>query len=106
MISMPCRKIFYAKLEQIHYKVLSIVFSCDATYDELRAINNKVSLDQKHLRLLATEIYKFISYMTPKFLKNYFNRKNITYNLRNRPGLSYLSSQLKLAQIQYYLKRI
>ena len=103
---MPCRKIFYAKLEQIHYKVLSIVFSCDATYDELRTINNKVSLDQKHLRLLATEIYKFISYMTPKFLKNYFNRKNITCNLRTRPGLSYLSSQLKLAQIQYYLKRI
>ena len=94
---MPCRKIFYAKLEQIHYKVLSIVFSCDATYDELRTINNKLSLDQKHLRLLATEIYKFISYMTPKFLKNYFNRKSITYNLRNRPGLSYLSSQLKLA---------
>ena len=42
--------------------------------------------------------------MTPKFIKSYFNFKNIAYNLHDRPGLSHLLGQLNLVQIQYYLE--
>ena len=42
-----------------------------------------MSIHQKHLRALATEIYKSLADINPDFMKPYFKIKEMPYNLRN-----------------------
>ena len=42
-----------------------------------------MSIHQKHLRALATEIYKSLADINPDFIKPYFKIKDMPYNLRN-----------------------
>ena len=42
-----------------------------------------MSIHQKHLRALATEIYKSLADINPDFMKPYFKIKQMPYNLRN-----------------------
>ena len=45
--------------------------------------NNEVSIHQKQLRQLATEIYKSLTDLNPECLKPFFTVKELPYNLRN-----------------------
>ena len=58
IISMFCRKQDCLEVEKIHYKTLKIVYNSNECYEELLIRNNEVSIHQKQLRALATEIYK------------------------------------------------
>ena len=58
IIWMFCRKQDYLEVEKIHYKALKIVYNSNECYEELLIQNNEVSIHQKQLRTLATEIYK------------------------------------------------
>ena len=42
-----------------------------------------MSVHQKHLRALATEIYKRLADINPDFMKPYFEIKKMPYNLQN-----------------------
>ena len=42
-----------------------------------------MSIHQKHLRALPTEIYESLADINPDFMKPYFEIKEIPYNLRN-----------------------
>ena len=42
-----------------------------------------MSIHQKHLRALSTEIYKSLADINPDFMKPYFKIKEMPYNLRN-----------------------
>ena len=53
-----CRKTFYLKIEKIHHNTLRVVYESNDTYDNLLLQSNKVSVKQRHLRFLMTEIYK------------------------------------------------
>ena len=53
--------------------------------------NSSVSVHQRHLYFLVTEIYKSRTRKNPKFMWPYFTYNNITYNLRKEPIL-YLPS--------------
>ena len=53
---MFCRKQDYLEVEKIHYKALKIVHNSIECYEELLIQNNEVSIHQKQLRTLATEI--------------------------------------------------
>ena len=53
------------------------------TVNELLIRNNEVSIHQKQLRTLATEIYKSLTDVNPDFMKSYFPIKEIPYSLRN-----------------------
>ena len=68
-------------MEKINHKAIKVFFNCDESYDDLPTLNKKGSLHQKHLRLWATEILKFMNNLTPKFMKSSLNSENITYNL-------------------------
>ena len=46
-----------------------------------------MSIHQKHLRALATEIYKSLADINPDFMKPYFKIKEMPYNLRNGSAL-------------------
>ena len=69
---MFCRKQDYLEVEKIHYKALKIVYNSNECCEELLIRNNEVSIHQKQLRSLATEIYKSLTDVNPEFMKNYF----------------------------------
>ena len=64
-------------------KTLKIVYNSNKCYEELLIRNNEVSIHEKQLHTLATEIYKSLTDVNPDFMKNYFSIKEIPYSLRN-----------------------
>ena len=93
IIWMFCRKQDYLEVEKIHYKALKIVYNSNECYEELLIQNNEVSIHQKQLRALATEIYKSLTDVNPDFMKNYFSIKEIPYSLRNGSALKIPSAR-------------
>ena len=65
------------------YKALKIVCNSNVSYEELLLHSNEVSIHQKQLRLLATEVFKSLADLNPDFMKSYFTIKEIPYCLRN-----------------------
>ena len=80
---MFCHKNGYLKIGKIQYKALKIIYNSSESYEELLTRSNEVSIHQKHLRALATEIYKSLADINPDFMKPYFKIKQMPYNLRN-----------------------
>ena len=66
------------KNRNIHHKNLKVIYeSNDITYSSM------VSVYQRHLRFLMTEIYKSISQTNPEFYVILFTHKDMPYSLRN-----------------------
>ena len=65
LIWMFCRKATYLKMQKIHHKSLKVIYQSDASYDDLLQLSNSVSLHQRHLRFLLTEIYKSTGTLNP-----------------------------------------
>ena len=80
---MLCRKTDYLKTKKIQYKALKIVFNSNESFEDLILYSNEVSINQKQLRQLTTEIYKDLTDLIPEFTKPLFTVKEIPYNLRN-----------------------
>ena len=80
---MFCHKQDYLKIAKIQYKALKIVYNSNESYEELLLRNNEVSIHQKQLRILATEVFKSLADLNPDFMKSYFTIKEIPYCLRN-----------------------
>ena len=51
-----------------------------------------MSTHQKHLRALATEIYKSLADINPDFMKPYFKRKEMPFYLQNGYALKLQST--------------
>ena len=77
---MFCRKGLYLKMQKIH-KTL-VIYQSNKTYEKLLKLSETVSLHQRHLRFLVTEVYKSTSYLNSKFMCSFFTHKEIPYNLR------------------------
>ena len=74
---MFCRKNDYLKIEIIQYKALKIIYNSSEFYEELLTRSKEVSIDQKHLRALATEIYKkFSRYKSRFYVTIFWNKRN------------------------------
>ena len=82
---MFCRKTDYLKMEKIQYKSLKVVFNSDESLKILLFFlqSNEVSIHQKRLRQLTTEIYKSLTDLSPEFIKPFFTVKELRYSLRN-----------------------
>ena len=59
-----------------------------ATYDNLLALDDKLKIHQRHLRLLAIEIYKSRNKLNPSFMGKTYKGKNVPYSLRRGISLS------------------
>ena len=70
-------------MEEIQYKALKIVFNSNESFEDLILHSNDVSIHQKQLRQLTTEIYKSCTNLSPEFIKTFFTVKEIPYYLRN-----------------------
>ena len=92
---MFCHNQDYLKIEKIQYKALKIVYNSNASYEELLLRNNEVSIYQKQLRILATEVFKSLADINPDFMKSYFTIKEIPYCLRNGNFLKIPSTRSK-----------
>ena len=88
IIWMFCHKQDYLKITKIQYKALN----SNESYEELLLRNNEVSIHQKQLRILATEVFKSLADLNPDFMKSYFTIKEIPYCLRNGNFLKIPSS--------------
>ena len=84
---MFCRKTLYSKIGKTHHKTLKVIYESNGTYDNLLLQSDTVSVHQRHLRFLMTEIYKSISQRNPEFMWSYFTHRDMTYNLRKGPIL-------------------
>ena len=83
IIWMFCRKTDYLKMEKIQYKALKIVFNSNESLEDLLLHSDEVSIHQKQLRQLTTEIYKSLTDLSLEFIKPFFTVTELPYNLRN-----------------------
>ena len=69
LIWMFAGKSSIAKICKIHFRTLQIVYNnYDKSYQDLLNFSNDISIHQKHLRLLAIEVYKSLMNINPEFM--------------------------------------
>ena len=62
-------------MQKIHHIALKVISQSNETYEELLELSETVSIHQRHLRFLVTEVYKSTSYLNPKFMCSFFTHK-------------------------------
>ena len=73
---MFCHKQNYLKIVKIQYKALKIVYNSNESYEELLLRNNNVSVHQRQLRILATDVFKSLADINlPIFVKINYSSK-------------------------------
>ena len=78
----------YLKMQKIHHKTLKVIYQSNKIYEELLELSETVSIHERRLIFLVTEVYKSTSYLNPKFMCSFFTHKEIPYNLRKGQLLS------------------
>ena len=81
-------KRLYSKIEKTHHRTLKVVYGIDDSYNNLLLSSNSVSIHQRHLQFLVTEMFKSISQINPEFMWSFFKPKKLSYNLRKGPILN------------------
>ena len=76
-------KLLISRVQNIHFRLLQVLHNTyDTTYDELLSINRDVSIHQKHLRFLVTDVFKSVNILNPYFMRKYFKMIFFRHNLR------------------------
>ena len=70
----------YLKIKKIWYKALKSVFNSNKFFENLLLHINEMSVYQKHLRQLTSEIYKSLTDLSPVFIKPFFTIKEIPHD--------------------------
>ena len=78
----PCRDL-NNKINQIHERALRLVYQNNLSFSELLDLDNSVTVHQKNLQVLVTEIYKVKHGIAPEIMKDIFEIQNPLYNLRS-----------------------
>ena len=77
------------RISNIHGLALRIVFrDHESTLQQLLKQNKSVSIHQKNLQILATEIFKTKNGLNSVIMEDVFKFKNLTYNFRNAETLN------------------
>ena len=76
------------RVNSLHEHALRVVYrDYNATFSELLSKDKSVTIHQRNLQLLATEIFKTKNELNPKIMEDIFTFKNVDYNLRNNTSL-------------------
>ena len=76
------------RVNSLHERALRVVYrDYNATFFELLSKDKSVTIHQRNLQLLATEIFKTKNELNPKIMKEIFTFKNVDYHLRNNTSL-------------------
>ena len=72
-----------AKINHIHERALRIAYhDRTSSFEELLITDRSVSIHQRNLQLLVTEIYRTRMNLNPCFMKKIFAEREIHYNIR------------------------
>ena len=69
------------KINRIHERALRLVYQNNLSFSELLDLDNSVTVHQKNLQVLVTEIYKVKNGIAPEIMKDIFELQNPSYNL-------------------------
>ena len=77
------------RINNIHERAVRIVYrDYGSTLQQLLKQKKSVSIHQRNLQILATEIFKTKNGLNPVFMEDIFNFKNLAYNFRNADTLN------------------
>ena len=83
LIWMFAEKLLISRVQKIHYRSLQVVRNTyDTTHDEVLSMDSDVSIHQRHLPLLVTEVFKSMNNLNLHFKRNYFKTIFFPYDLR------------------------
>ena len=72
------------RINNIHKHALRIIYrDYESTFQQLLKKNKSVSIHQRNLQILATEIFKTGNGLNPVIMEDVFKFKNLAYNFRN-----------------------
>ena len=71
------------KINRIHDRALRLVYQNNLSFSELLDLDNSVTVHQKNLQVLVTEIYEVKNGIAPEIMKDIFELQNLSYNLRS-----------------------
>ena len=71
------------KINRIHERDLRLVYQNNLSFSELLDLDNSVTVHQKNVQVLVTEIYKVKNGIAPDIMKDIFELQNTSYNLRS-----------------------
>ena len=73
------------KINQLHKRALKIVYNDhESNFEELLEKDKSISIHQKNLQILVTEIYKVKNDISPAIMSNVFKfQENVNYHLRS-----------------------
>ena len=71
------------KINRVHERALRLVYQNNLSFSELLNLGNFVTVYQKNLQVLVTEIYKVRNGIAPEIMKYIFELQNLSYNLRS-----------------------
>ena len=73
------------KINRLHESTLRLVYNDhDSSFEELLLIDNSLTIHERNIQKLATEIYKVANNITPSFVKSIFPLSTNPYHLRNK----------------------
>ena len=77
------------KINSIHERALRITYDDrTSTFEELLNKDNSVSIHDRNLQVLVTELYKVKSNMAPEILNEIFQNRTSSYNLRTKSSFA------------------
>ena len=77
------------KINKLHERALRIVNNDHFSSFEVHLYKDKsVTVHQKNLQILATDLYKILNGLSPDITQDIFETKSNYYNTRNAPGFS------------------
>ena len=71
------------KINRIQERALSLVYQNNLSFSELLDLDSSVTVHQKNLQALVTEICKVKNGIAPDIMKDIFELQNPLYNLRS-----------------------
>ena len=77
------------KINKLHERALRIVYNDHfSSFEELLSKDKSVTVHQRNLQTLATEMYKILNGLSPDIMQDIFETKSNYYNTRNAPAFS------------------
>ena len=77
------------KINKLHERALRIVYNDHfSSFEELLSEDKSVTVHQRNLQTLATEMYKILNGLSPDIMQDIFEIKRNYYNTRNAPAFS------------------
>ena len=71
------------KINKLYERTLRVVYDDrQSTFEELFNIDKSVTIHQRNLQVLATELYKVYLGLAPELMNDIFKKRNVTYNFR------------------------